>query len=103
VGDEPTFAPDFILVEVAHVLRREERRGKIRPERAGEAIEDLRTVSLQTVKVVGLLGRLWELRHNLSAYDATYVALAEQLDASLVTGDGRIAGAPGIAAEIAVI
>jgi predicted nucleic acid-binding protein len=103
VGDEARFAPDLIGLEVAHVLRREERLGRLSQERATQAFQDLRRTPIETVKAESLMERIWELRHNLTAYDASYVALAEQLDAPLVTGDGRIAGAPGIGTEIAVI
>ncbi|HEY9556908.1 MAG TPA: type II toxin-antitoxin system VapC family toxin [Acidimicrobiales bacterium] len=53
--------------------------------------------------MAGLLGRVWDLRHNLTAYDATYVAVAEALDAPLVTADGRLAGAAGPTCTVVVV
>jgi predicted nucleic acid-binding protein len=53
--------------------------------------------------VVALLGRIWQLRHNLSAYDATYVALAEALGCALLTADARLAAAPGVACDVTVV
>jgi predicted nucleic acid-binding protein len=55
------------------------------------------------VKVESLMERIWELRHNLTPYDASYVALAERLGAALVTGDVRMAKAPGITASISLV
>jgi predicted nucleic acid-binding protein len=53
--------------------------------------------------VFGILDRVWQLRDNLSAYDATYVALAEQLGCALLTADQRLAGAPGLRCPITVV
>ncbi len=60
-------------------------------------------LGLERVGVSGLLGRVWELRENLSAYDATYVALAEALESPLVTADGRLARAPGPRCTITLV
>ena len=57
----------------------------------------------ERVGVGGLLGRIWELRDNVSAYDATYVAVAEALEAPLVTADGRLARAPGPRCTVVVV
>jgi predicted nucleic acid-binding protein len=89
-------------VEFAQVLRRLVREGTLARKRAEEAIEDLIAVRVTRYAPVLLLDRIWQLRQNLSAYDAAYVALAEGLKAPLITRDQRIAAAPGHAATIEV-
>jgi predicted nucleic acid-binding protein len=89
-------------VEFAQVLRRLVREGTLARKRAEEAIEDLIAVRVTRYAPVLLLDRIWQLRKNLSAYDAAYVALAEKLKAPLITRDQRIAAAPGHAAMIEV-
>jgi predicted nucleic acid-binding protein len=89
-------------VEFAQVLRRLMREGTLTPKRAAEAIEDLTALRVTRYAPVVLLDRIWRLRHNLSAYDAAYVALAEELKAPLITRDRRLAAAPGLAAVVEV-
>jgi len=89
-------------VEFAQVLRRLVREGTLTSKRAGEAIEDLAALRIRRYPPVLLLQRIWRLRQNLSAYDAAYVALAEELQAPLITRDQRIAAAPGHAAAVEV-
>jgi predicted nucleic acid-binding protein len=88
--------PHLVDVEVAQVLRRYVRDAQIAAEDAVAALRDLRDLNLTRHAHEPLLDRVWELRHNFSAYDAVYVALAEVLDASLVTCDRRLAHAPGL-------
>ena len=87
-------------VEFAQVLRRLVRESKLTPRRAEEAIDDLTALRITRYPPVLLLPRIWRLRQNLSAYDAAYVALAEELKAPLITRDQRLAAAPGHAATI---
>lgn len=85
--------PHLLDVEVCSTLRRFAREGSIEDEEAEEAIEHLLALDLQRHSHEGLLERVWALRKNVTAYDAMYVALAEALDATLITCDGRLARA----------
>ena len=96
-------APHLIDVEVAQVLRRYVAGGLVSSRRAEEALGDLQDLALNRYPHHVLLRRVWALRHNLTAYDATYVALAETLDAPLVTCDAKIASASGHNARVEVL
>jgi predicted nucleic acid-binding protein len=96
-------APHLLDVEVAQVLRRFVARGELAPERARQALQDLADLPCERYPHDFLLVRAWELRENLTAYDAVYVALAEILGATLLTTDGRISRAPGHSASVEVI
>lgn len=87
-------APELIDLEVAQVLRRYERAGALPAGRAAEALQDLADLRLERYSHRLLLPRIWELRANSTAYDAAYVALAELLDAPLLTCDAALAAAP---------
>jgi predicted nucleic acid-binding protein len=100
---ESLHAPYLIDVEVANVVRRYAVRGEIDAERGPAAMEDLADFPLHRHPHIPLLHRVWELRHNLTAYDAAYVALAEVLDAPLVTRDARLAASSGHRARIELI
>jgi predicted nucleic acid-binding protein len=89
-------------VEFAQVMRRLVREGKLARKRAEEAMDDLIAVRVTRYAPVVLLHRIWQLRQNLSAYDAAYVGLAEELKAPLITRDQKIAAAPGHTATIEV-
>jgi len=88
-------APGLIDVEVCHVLRRLWLRKQLSASRAGEAVDDLRALRLVRFPHEELLQGIWRLRSNHSAYDAAYVALADVLDAPLVTCDKKLAAAVG--------
>lgn len=88
-------APHLIDLEVTSAWRRLVAAGTLDPQRAAFALADLGALRLERVPHGPLLDRCWELRHNLTVYDAAYVALAEQLDVPLLTGDVRLADAPG--------
>lgn len=100
---ETLHAPQLLDVEVAHALRRHAGRGAIDAERGRLALIDLANLPLQRYPHVRLLPRIWELRDNLTAYDAVYVALAEALDAPLLTRDRRLATAAGHQARIELV
>jgi predicted nucleic acid-binding protein len=91
-----------IDVEFLQVLRRLVRERNVSPRRAEEAIEDMAALRVTRYAPVLLVRRIWRLRQNLSAYDAAYVALAEKLQAPLITRDQRIASAPGHTAAVEV-
>jgi predicted nucleic acid-binding protein len=99
---ESLHAPHLLDVEVAQVLRRLVREAVISAQRAEEAIQDLVDLRVTRYPHFVFLPRIWQLRHNLSAYDAAYVVLAEELGATLVTRDARLASASGRAVAIEV-
>ena len=101
-GDE-LHTPHLADVEVVQALRRLVRMGEVSAARASEAIADLTDLDLHRHAHLDLLGRAWRLRDNVTAYDAIYVALAEAIEAPLVTCDGPLARALGHRASIEVI
>jgi predicted nucleic acid-binding protein len=96
-------APELLDLEVAQVLRRLVREGALSASRAEAAIEDLLDLRIMRYPHFVLLPRIWQLRHNLSAYDAAYVVLAEKLGATLLTRDARLASAAGQSATVEVV
>ena len=88
---ETLHAPHLLDLEVAQVLRRYAASGEIDPQRGAQALEDLADLPLARYPHDVFLPRVWELRNNLTAYDAAYVALAEVLEAPLVTRDAALA------------
>jgi predicted nucleic acid-binding protein len=93
-------APELVDLEVASVLRRQARTGAVDQRRATLALTDLNALPLRRASHRALISRCWELRDNLTIYDAAYVALAELLHADLLTGDGRLAKAPNVQCHI---
>jgi predicted nucleic acid-binding protein len=96
-------APELLDLEVAQVLRRLVREGALSASRAEAAIQDLLDLRITRYPHSVLLPRIWQLRHNLSAYDAAYVVLAEKLGATLLTRDARLASAAGHSATVEVV
>lgn len=88
-------APELVDVECAAVFRRRWLAGTMSSERFDVALADLVALPLTRYAVLALLPRVGELRATVTAYDACYVALAEALDAELVTADQRLTRAPG--------
>ena len=101
--DDDVHAPHLLDVEVLSALRRLVRAGEVVAERAEEAIEDLGLLRIIRHGHLDLATRAWELRQNFTAYDAVYLALAEALDATVVTCDRPFGAAPGHSARIEVI
>lgn len=100
---ERLVVPELADLEVASVLRRHLGAGLLDARRAGLALEDLIALPAQRAPHAPLLPRVWELRGNLTVYDAVYVALAEAVGAALLTGDRRLAGAPGARCVVDVL
>jgi len=98
--NETLHAPHLLDLEVTQVLRRLALQGVLSADRADEALRDLLDLRITRYPHLLLLPRIWQLRHNLSAYDAAYIVLAEELGAALVTRDGRLASTSGHAAAI---
>ncbi len=100
---ETLHAPHLLDLEIAQVLRRYTLSGEMQSKRSDQALADLADLGLNRYPHDVFLPRIWALRRNLTAYDAAYVALAEALDAPLITRDAVLAGAPGHVAHIELI
>jgi len=96
-------APDLIDVETTAVLRKRWFADDLTDRRFSEAIGDLEDLELARYPTLPLMRRAFELRANVTAYDAAYVALAEQLDCPLVTADQRLKAAPLITCAVEVL
>jgi predicted nucleic acid-binding protein len=95
-------APEQMMVETFHGIRGRVLGGKVPAAVGRSAVEHLGRVPLELVPTPLLLGRMWELRDNVSGYDAAYIAAAEHLGVALVTFDKRLAAAPGLRCEVRV-
>ncbi|MSP59396.1 MAG: PIN domain-containing protein [Myxococcales bacterium] len=102
-GGPSLHAPHLLDIEVAHVLRRYHAVGELGSARAAAAFDSLAALGIVRHSHQLLLPRIWQLRHNLTAYDAAYLALAEVLAAPLLTLDAGLAAAPGHRARIELI
>lgn len=100
---ETLHAPHLLDVEIAQVLRQYTLAGAFRAERGAEALEDLADFPIARYPHQPFLPRIWELRNNVTAYDAAYLSLAEALAAPLVTRDAKLATAAGHEARIELV
>jgi predicted nucleic acid-binding protein len=100
---EQLAAPELVDLEVVSTLRRAARTGRLEQGRSTQALADLAALPLRRVPHLPLLPRVWELRDNLTAYDAAYVALAEALDVLLLTADRPLERAAGVRCEVEVL
>ena len=100
---EGLHVPHLADIEVVQALRRYVREGEIDADAGATALDDLRALDLQRHAHEPLLERVWELRQNLSAYDAVYVALAEVLESVLLTCDRRLSQAPGMSRRVTFV
>jgi predicted nucleic acid-binding protein len=103
LAGERLAAPELIDLEVASVWRRAARAGRLEGKRARQALADLAALPLERAPHRPLMSRVWDLRENFTPYDAAYVALAEILDAALVTADQHLARAPAADCEIELL
>ena len=101
-SDGDLHAPHLVDVEFQHALWRLVVSGAISDDRAADARVDFAELAVLRYPHVSLAGRMWELRHNVTAYDAAFVALAEALEVPLVTCDARLARAPSHKASVEV-
>ncbi len=97
---ETLHVPHLFDLEVLQVLRRHSHVGNLSEDRERLALSRLEAMRFSRYAHTTFLGRIWDLKDNLTAYDAAYVSLAETLSAPLVTTDARLAQAPGIRAEV---
>jgi predicted nucleic acid-binding protein len=95
--------PHLLDVEVTQVLRRYARAGELGDERGRQALDDLAALAMVRYPHEPFLRRMWELRDNVTAYDAAYLCLAEALGATVVTRDSRLLNAPGHGARVEVV
>ena len=102
-AEEDLHAPHLIDLEIAQVLRRNTIAGRMSSTRGAEALEILAALRLTRHAHAPFLPRIWELRRNLTAYDAAYVVLAEVLDATLITRDAALASIPECSATIEIL
>jgi predicted nucleic acid-binding protein len=100
IASQQLHAPHLIDSEVLQVLRRREHSA---PEASATALRVWEQLSIIRYPSCGYLGRIWQLRNNLTAYDASYVALAELLGTALLTADARISRAPGISCPVVLL
>ena len=103
LASEAPAIPHLADSEIVQALRSQVRRGDIAAADAQRAVDVWAQLGIQRVGIVGMLRRVWALRENLTAYDATYVAVAEALDCTLLTADARLSRSPGITCSITLV
>ena len=103
IGDQDLAAPDLVDVETVSVLRKRWLAADLTMRRFRTAIDDLSALPILRFPTLPFMGRAYELRSNVTPYDATYVALAERLGCCLLTGDARLAASPGLRCELRLI
>jgi len=100
---EAVHVPHLVDAEIAHALRRHVLGRSLGADDGWAALDTWRRLGVVRHPIGGLLDRVWELRGNVSAYDASYLALAEALDCALLTADARLSGVPGLRCPVTVV
>lgn len=95
--------PELFDAEVLHAVRKYWVRGEISDDRFARVIDDLEHAGMTRYRHLTLLGAVWKWRHNVSAADALYLGLAQELGADLVTCDGGLSGVPGSTAKVVLV
>jgi predicted nucleic acid-binding protein len=103
MSTEAVHVPHLIDAEVANGLRRQARSESVAPAAAWAALDAWRRAGVRRYPIPGLLARVWELRENVTSYDACHVALAEELQCALVTADAQLARATGVRCTVTVV
>lgn len=103
LASDDVAVPHLIDAEVLHAVRGLLHGGKLSADQAENVVSVWASLQLLRCATHGLAGRIWSLRENLTAYDATYVALAESLDCALVTGDARLGRATGVGCPVVIL
>lgn len=103
LASDALYAPHLLDTEIADALRKLVLRQELTAQAAGGVLATWRRIGVHRSPTIGLIDRVWELRHNVSAYDAAYVALAEALGCNLVTADQRLAATDGPRCTIEIV
>ena len=103
LADDSVHVPHLIDSEIAHAMRRQVLNRSVSPDDGWSALDTWRRLGVVRHPVAGLLDRVWQLRENVSAYDASYLALAEALGCALLTADARLSRVPGLRCPITVV
>jgi len=103
LADDVVHVPHLIDSEISHALRRQVLRRSLAADDGWAALDTWRRLGVVRHPVRGLLDRVWELRDNVSAYDASYLALAEALGCALLTADARLSRVPGLHCSVTVV